>query len=470
MSDNPSTIIISVASGKGGVGKTCIAANLAYIVSRLGRTLLLDLDLQNQGCTSLLTHQAVDTEVNSYDILNTGLGETEYGIKLRDNLFFVPATSWKTPPKQRDIYDLLNSVLAKDNLTTLLHDASTNRSFDFIIMDCHGGIDLLSYVAHHHSRYTLVVTEPDVVTFSGTLELIRFYEQSTPLAQTVSSAHSAPHTESAATDPETDVKFVVNRLQGKLSLKSLQSLYQPSFRRAFGGVSRDSSVFCYLPAEEMIANTFGQVPFFAEVVPKSTFAQKISYMAYELLSPHMAINSKKGTFKGFDNEKFRKRIYSAVRSIEQVAKQRALTFVGVVVGMVFVFSAFSVALAIFVGEVAEGVGGPGEPPPDLLGHWGGTGLLGFAALYALIAASNFFFLRVLRPMIRLYGQRIAFEKGLRRTPGASLVVFGRLRLIMLWVFRLGLRLMLLFTVFFFGGSLLAALGMLTFGIIGPENL
>ena len=60
--------IIGLVSGKGGVGKTFVAANLAYCAS-LGKRkiLLIDLDIENQGLTGLFAEYLPAPQRGAYD-------------------------------------------------------------------------------------------------------------------------------------------------------------------------------------------------------------------------------------------------------------------------------------------------------------------------------------------------------------------------------------------------------------------
>ncbi len=62
-------VVIAFVSGKGGVGKTGLAANFGWICSRFAKTLLIDLDFQNQGLTGLFTPHAEFQDSSAVDAI-----------------------------------------------------------------------------------------------------------------------------------------------------------------------------------------------------------------------------------------------------------------------------------------------------------------------------------------------------------------------------------------------------------------
>ncbi len=62
--------LIVISSGKGGVGKSLLSLGMAEHLSRRGRTLLVDFDLQNRGLTSLLNKGEADDGPSVFGLLD----------------------------------------------------------------------------------------------------------------------------------------------------------------------------------------------------------------------------------------------------------------------------------------------------------------------------------------------------------------------------------------------------------------
>ena len=85
---------ISFVSGKGGVGKTFVAANFAFCCSLSMKVLLLDCDFQNQGLTGLFASYLTRSLTGTYDWLagHRPFSATDL-VEIRPNLCFLPAFS-----------------------------------------------------------------------------------------------------------------------------------------------------------------------------------------------------------------------------------------------------------------------------------------------------------------------------------------------------------------------------------------
>src|SRR4030081_769144 len=84
--------IISVVSGKGGVGKTMLSVAIANELSRSKRTLLIDLDFFNRGLTGLfasLKHGSHQTEIAPPKFLESDNGDKWSVSEVSKNLLMV---------------------------------------------------------------------------------------------------------------------------------------------------------------------------------------------------------------------------------------------------------------------------------------------------------------------------------------------------------------------------------------------
>ena len=166
---------ISLASGKGGVGKTVFSANLARLASTKLRCVLIDFDFQNQGCSGLLSRFLFPGCVNAVDLLSHPTPELGELISINPQLSFIPAFD----PSKTERFALQQNPmflsLGLQSVNVTFQRLLTTDRFDVIVADCHGGLDDISFATFIESDCTLIITEVDKVTFNGTLELIDYY-------------------------------------------------------------------------------------------------------------------------------------------------------------------------------------------------------------------------------------------------------------------------------------------------------
>ena len=146
--------IITVTSGKGGVGKSNLVVNLAIALQKMGKNVMIfdaDIGMGNDdillGCTSKNNIYDLITEnLNIEDILIYG----PYGIKL------LPGGSG------------INRIedLTDKQKNSLLDKISHLQGLDYIIMDTGGGINrnILSFSAFCELLIVVITTEPTSLT------------------------------------------------------------------------------------------------------------------------------------------------------------------------------------------------------------------------------------------------------------------------------------------------------------------
>ena len=150
MSNSRRTPFVFVTGGKGGVGKSTIALNLAIQLARDGaRTLLCDLDL---GLANLSVLMRVRPERDIEDLLAGRATLAECLVSGPAGLALLPASSG-TPDMARPDADRRRRLL--DAIET------SEEPFDIVVGDSAAGIgaDVLAFGAH--ARQVLVVTTPE---------------------------------------------------------------------------------------------------------------------------------------------------------------------------------------------------------------------------------------------------------------------------------------------------------------------
>ncbi|WP_461247791.1 septum site-determining protein MinD [Treponema sp. R6D11] len=147
---------ISIASGKGGVGKTTITANLAYCLAELGNKVLVidgDFGLRNLDIALGLANEIV------YDIGNVISGEVSLEKAIieagRTNVFLLAA------PQLRE-----NDSITPETLQEFMN--SIEAKFDYCIIDCPAGIGETFHIVVSPADLVLLVTTPEAASIRDT--------------------------------------------------------------------------------------------------------------------------------------------------------------------------------------------------------------------------------------------------------------------------------------------------------------
>ena len=288
--------ILSITSGKGGVGKTTIALNIARQLSLGGlRTLIIDFDIHNKGTTCLFMDKISKSSAQSitgliatcgnWDLdLSRIIGEQFALVDLEydGKLFLLPAAR----PDEMVRWE----VFIRENahivgfFKAFIQSIAKAHKIDVVLIDCYGGVDTLTIAAAGIADDLIIVNEPDVITVAGTLLL---YKQ---LETTYASSERLPR-----------VHFVINRISARHSFHFLQQEYQQHLSQ----LAVDRAILAYLPFDKLVFDTFGNYPFFSELLPNGLYAKKIRELIARLWPEpefaHLTVTS----------ERKRERIYQA---------------------------------------------------------------------------------------------------------------------------------------------------------------
>ena len=151
----PSTRAVSITSGKGGVGKTNIVANIGYELSRAGqRVLILDADL-GLGNLDILLGLAP-----RYNLSHVIMGE-----KRIDEVVVQGPGNMKILPAASGIQEL--TQLSRDQKIGILYELDQLLdSVDILLIDSAAGIsaNVLDFSVSAHETMVVVTPEPTAIT------------------------------------------------------------------------------------------------------------------------------------------------------------------------------------------------------------------------------------------------------------------------------------------------------------------
>ncbi len=144
---------IVITSGKGGVGKTTVTANLGIMLASLGyRVVLIDIDF---GLNNLDVVMGLENKV-VFDMLDVLEGRCRIKQALiqhqtKKNLYILPSNNLKTA-----------SNLSGASIKLMMEGLS--KVFDYILLDCPAGIDIGFHRAVSVADEALIVTTPSLTS------------------------------------------------------------------------------------------------------------------------------------------------------------------------------------------------------------------------------------------------------------------------------------------------------------------
>ena len=158
--NNNFTLSVAIMSGKGGVGKTNIALNLACaLYSKEYRTLLMDCDL---GLANLDVMLGIAPEGTLQDLLVGDADASSIIYSLSDGFDILPAASGV--PELVEMDNDMRDLLLRRMLPALSH-------YDYVFLDLGAGINttVQSFASMAAARIVVVTPEPTALTDSYAL-------------------------------------------------------------------------------------------------------------------------------------------------------------------------------------------------------------------------------------------------------------------------------------------------------------
>ncbi len=168
--DNKKPKIITIASIKGGVGKSTSAIIFATLLAQKYKVLLIDIDTQ-ASTTSYFYKEIANQKINIvsrniYRVLKEKLDINNAIVNVKDNLDLIP--SYLSLHKFSSEFIPLKELRLKDNLIFL------KQSYDYIIMDTNPSLDFTLSNALMTSNCIIVPMTAEKWAVAS-LELLDFY-------------------------------------------------------------------------------------------------------------------------------------------------------------------------------------------------------------------------------------------------------------------------------------------------------
>ena len=160
-SKNNGSKIITITSGKGGVGKSNFVVNLAIALQNKGkRVLIFDADL-GMGNDDVL--MGLYPKYNIFDIIYTDLEIKDIIIEGTNGVSLIPAGSALIKAQE----------LEEEERKLFLSKLETLDEYDYILMDTGAGVnrDVLSFIAA--SEELIVITTPEPTSLTDGYSLIK---------------------------------------------------------------------------------------------------------------------------------------------------------------------------------------------------------------------------------------------------------------------------------------------------------
>ena len=254
--------VITVTSGKGGVGKSSISVNLALALSRFGKkVLILDADF---GLANIEVMLGIRPKYNLADLMFKGKNLPDIITNGPENIGFISGGS--------GIQELTN--LTKDQIIYLINKlVELDQTVDIIIIDTGAGItdSVLQFATA--SSEILLVTTPEPTSITDAYALLKTLNKKANFSV-----------------EDTAIRLIANRVT--LDEKA-DDIYEKLKTVASKFLNLNLDYLGYIPLDNTVSKAVIRQQPVISVYPNSSFAKQINSFAMKLCDTDMEINQRK---------------------------------------------------------------------------------------------------------------------------------------------------------------------------------
>ncbi len=158
---NGGTRVIAITSGKGGVGKSTLSANISYVLASRGfKVGLMDADI---GLANLDVMFNVRAQKNILHVLKGEAGFKDIVIPLEENLFLIPGESGDEILKFSDA-----TIVSR-----FIDESQMLEGLDFLVIDTGAGIGDTIQMFLRAADDVVVVTVPDPAAITDAYAMVK---------------------------------------------------------------------------------------------------------------------------------------------------------------------------------------------------------------------------------------------------------------------------------------------------------
>jgi flagellar biosynthesis protein FlhG len=237
---------LCIASGKGGTGKSVVTASLATLLTRAGRTLIVDADM---GVGNAHILQNLSPEHSFVDVVEGRLSVREVLVHARPQLDLLAAGSGVSRMAGLSNYEMHLIACGIESLESDYHH---------VLIDSAAGISMQTVAFAAASDLVLIVTTPDVTALTDAYAFLKVFTQRR--------ADCVP-------------LFVVNRAADEEEAASVAERFRGVSRKF---LSREPRCIGWIPEDRAVVRSVSTREPVVAADPDSPAAQALARIALEL--------------------------------------------------------------------------------------------------------------------------------------------------------------------------------------------